>query len=90
MGHPRRRPKRLAEKLLQIRTALAVSQNEMIKRLGVEMSYGSISRWERDKSEPPIEVLLAYARVANVRLETIVDDDVDLLCPSRKAMSSRE
>jgi transcriptional regulator with XRE-family HTH domain len=81
MGHRRRRPNRLAEKLLQIRTALDLSQSEMIKRLGVEISYGSISKWERDKSEPPIEVLLAYARVANVRLEKIVDDDADLTLP---------
>ena len=53
----------------------------MIKQLGLEMSYGSISKWERDKSEPPIEVLLVYARVANVRLEKIVDDDADLTLP---------
>ena len=77
MGHTRRRPKRLAEKLLQIRIALDLSQSEMLKRLRLEMSYGSISKWERDKSEPPIEVLLAYARAANVRLEKIVDDDAD-------------
>jgi transcriptional regulator with XRE-family HTH domain len=77
-GHARRRPKRLAEKLLQIRTALGVSQAEMIKRLGVDMPYRNISNYERDKSEPPINVLLAYARVANVRLEQIVDGDLDL------------
>ena len=78
MGHARRRPKRLAEKLLQIRTALRLSQREMIKRLGVEMPYRNISRYERDKGEPPILVLLAYARVANVRLGQIVNDDADL------------
>ena len=27
---------------------------------------------------PPIEVVLAYARVANVTMEQIVDDDLDL------------
>jgi transcriptional regulator with XRE-family HTH domain len=78
MGHARRRPKRLAEKLLQIRAALGLSQSEMVKRLGVEMPCRKISKFERDKSEPSINVLLAYARVANVSLEQIVDDDQDL------------
>lgn len=78
MGHARRRPKRMAEKLRQIRTARGVSQKEMIKLLGVEIPYKNISRYERDLSEPPLELLLAYARSANVTLEQIVDDDQDL------------
>ena len=79
VGHARRRPKRLAEKLRQIRDALGVSQQEMVKRLGIEMPYQNISKYERDKSEPPIELLLAYARSANISLDQIVDDDED--CP---------
>jgi len=62
------RAKRLAEKLLQIRIALGLSQPKMVKRLGVEMPYRNISRYERDQSEPPMNMLLAYARVANARL----------------------
>lgn len=83
MGHARRRPKRLAEKLLQIRTALGLSQSAMVKRLGVEMPHRYISNYEKDKSEPPLTVLLAYTRVANVSLEQIVDDDADLTFPAR-------
>jgi transcriptional regulator with XRE-family HTH domain len=78
MGHARRRPKRLAEKLLQIRKALGVSQRQMVERLGVEMPYKNISKYEQDKAEPPINVLLAYARAANVQLEQMIDDDQDL------------
>lgn len=78
MGHARRRPKRLAEKLLQIRTALGLCQGDMAKRLPVEISAKHISRYERDQSEPPIEALLAYARAANIRLEQIVDDEFEL------------
>ena len=81
MGHARRRPKRLAEKLLQVRTALGLSQSEMAKRLSVEISAKYVSRYERDQSEPPIELLLAYARIARVRLEQIVDDEQDLTLP---------
>lgn len=78
MGHARRRPKRLAEKLLQIRTALSLSQREMAERLGVERSYNVISKYERDRSVPPIEVVLAYARAVNVQMDQLVDDELDL------------
>jgi transcriptional regulator with XRE-family HTH domain len=78
MGHARRRPKRLAEKLLQIRTALGLSQSEMVELLGIEMPYTNVSKYERYKSEPPIEILLAYTRVAKVEMTQIVDDDLDL------------
>jgi transcriptional regulator with XRE-family HTH domain len=82
MGHARHRPKRLAEKLLQIRKALGLSQKQMAERLseraGVKITHKNISRYERDKSVPFIEVVLAYARLANVLMNQIVDDDVDL------------
>ena len=52
MGHVRRRrrPKRLAEKLLQIREALGLSQCEMAERLGNERTRNIISNYERNKS----------------------------------------
>ena len=78
MGHARNRPDRLAEKLLQIRKAFGLSQRELAKRLGNYRTHHHISKYERGKSVPPIEVVLAYSRVANVLIEQIVDDDVDL------------
>ena len=78
VDHARRRPKRLAEKLRQIRAALGLSQREMAEWLTVEVSDNLISKYEKDKSMPPIELVLAYARVANVPMEQIVDDDLDL------------
>jgi transcriptional regulator with XRE-family HTH domain len=80
MGAPRPKPERLAEKLLAIRTALVVSQPEMHRRLGVEhlIEYHIISRYELGKREPPLMILLAYARVANVWIDVLVDDDLDL------------
>ena len=82
MGHARNRPDRLAEKLLQIRKALGLSQKEMAERLAeraaVKITSKNISRYERDRSVPFIEVVLAYARLANVKMEQIVDDDLDL------------
>ena len=80
MGNPRPRPVRLAEKLLQIRTRLGLSQTQMLERLGLtgSMHYGRISEYEQDKREPTLMTLLAYARAASVHLEDIVDDDLEL------------
>ena len=78
MGHARNRPKRLADKLLQVREALGLSQRELAKRLGNYRTHHHISKYERGKSVPPIEVVLAYSRVANVTMNRIVDDDGDL------------
>jgi transcriptional regulator with XRE-family HTH domain len=80
MGNPRPRPERLAEKLLQIRTGLGLSQTQMLERLGFSdtMHYGRISEYEQDKLEPTLITLLAYARAASVHLEDIVDDNLEL------------
>ncbi len=80
MGHARRRPTRLAGKLLQIRTALGLSQPEMHRRLDVEdeIPYTRISDYELDKSEPTLMILLRYARLAGVHTEVLIDDELDL------------
>lgn len=76
----RRRPKRLAEKLKQVRTSLNLSQNEMLKLLNLEdeMDRERISKYERGILEPPLYVLYAYGQAANVYMEVFVNDDVDL------------
>lgn len=76
----RPKPELLAEKLLRIRERLGLSQTEMLKRLGVEdlIDYTQISRYETGKREPPLKVLLEYARAANVYMEALVDDELDL------------
>lgn len=82
----RQRPKRLAEKLLAIRMALCLSQNEMVNRLGLsgKLLREEISRFERGVGgEPPLDVLLRYARAISVTgrgefLETLIDDEMDL------------
>jgi transcriptional regulator with XRE-family HTH domain len=80
MGHARRRPQRLAEKLRQVRNNLGLSQAELHRRLGVEedIPYTRISDYELDKNEPSLIVLLEYARIAGVHLEEIVDDRMEL------------
>ncbi len=81
MGRASRlRPEHLPEKLLRIRTALGLSQSEMLRRLGFEEDiwYTQISGYELGRSEPPLVILLEYARVANVYVEALIDDELDL------------
>jgi transcriptional regulator with XRE-family HTH domain len=80
MGSIRQRPERLAEKLRQIRIALGLSQGEMLKRLGVEDQIDSarISGFEVGLREPTLIILLQYARLANIYMEALVDDELDL------------
>lgn len=81
MGQSSRpKPTRLAEKLLYIRRSLQISQNELIHQLGasLELTQARISAYERGVREPPLIILLKYARIANVYVDTLIDDDVDL------------
>jgi transcriptional regulator with XRE-family HTH domain len=80
MGYSRPKPERLAGKLRQIREALGLSQSEMLRRLGFENvhAYTRISSYELGRNEPPAMVLLEYARLANVYVEVLIDDSLDL------------
>jgi transcriptional regulator with XRE-family HTH domain len=80
MGSARERPERLAEKLLQIRNDLGLSQTEMLSRVGLgESGYRHyISHFETGKREPSLLILLQYARAANVYIEALIDDELDL------------
>lgn len=82
MGSARRpQPEHLPAKLLQIRQLLGLTQEQMASRLSHIKSPpqpGLISRFEQGKREPSLLVLLEYARIAGIPMETLVDDDTDL------------
>lgn len=82
MGRAQRpRPRRLAEKLLQIRLNLGLSQTELIQRLDfdeLELVQGTISTYELGKREPSLPLLLAYARLAGISTDVLIDDELDL------------
>jgi transcriptional regulator with XRE-family HTH domain len=89
MGRAARpKPKFLGEKLLRIRQALSVSQDGMVERLAASgtLTSASISAYELGQREPPLVVLLEYARLANVYLDALADDHLDLpeKVPSRR------
>lgn len=81
MGRSSRpKPKRLPEKLLRVRAALGVTQREMLKllRLEEDLFQGSISGYELGTREPPLQVLLSYARLAGISTDVLIDDDLDM------------
>lgn len=81
MGRAARlRVNRLGEKLLDIRRSLGLSQNELIRRMGLEdvIYQSSVSGYESGEREPPLPILLQYARVAGLCLDQLIDDDLDL------------
>jgi transcriptional regulator with XRE-family HTH domain len=76
----RKRPKRLPEKLLEIRHKLGLSQSGMVRRMGLEdeIERDYISKYERGTLEPSLWVLLQYARAASVWVDALIDNDLDL------------
>jgi transcriptional regulator with XRE-family HTH domain len=77
---PRERPRRLAAKLFQIRQALDLTQEQMLTalRLDEKVFSSAVSGYELGTSEPPLLVLLKYARLAGVIMDVLVDDELDL------------
>lgn len=81
MGRAKRqRVRRLSEKLLQIRIDLNLSQNELIRELGLEdlIYQSNVSGYESGEREPPLPFILAYARLAEISTDFLIDDELDL------------
>jgi transcriptional regulator with XRE-family HTH domain len=77
---PREKPSRLAEKLSHIRKALNLSQDEMVRQLGLQdqLTREEISKYERGLRTPSLLTLLKYARVAGLIVDDVIDDDLNL------------
>jgi transcriptional regulator with XRE-family HTH domain len=74
-------PKRLSEKLKQIRVRAGLDQTEMVKALKYKASplrAAQISHFELGRREPNSLLLLAYARFAGVTTEVLIDDKMSL------------
>ena len=75
----RPRPARLGEKLKAIRESLGLSQNEMLAELGLRThNRSTISGYELGTKEPPLPVLLKYARLVGISTDFIIDDEMKL------------
>lgn len=86
MGNPRPRPKLLPHKLLAIREFLNVGQVDMASELQSQLlshcgrqfqiQPARISEYENGEREPNLFVLVAYIRLGQVHMESLVDDDI--------------
>jgi transcriptional regulator with XRE-family HTH domain len=73
-------PKKLGAKLRQIRLALGLTQEEMLKQLDLPpvVTQSTISAYERNAKLPPYFVLARYGDIANIWIDALVRDYVDL------------
>lgn len=82
MGRKERtKPERLAEKLKAIRVSKDLTAEALIEQLDcpkITLYRSSITEFENGKREPPSLILLAYARLAAIAVETLIDDELDL------------
>jgi transcriptional regulator with XRE-family HTH domain len=82
------KPLRLPEKLLQIRKRLDLSQNALLVKLGFQdkLFRSNISQYELGSREPSLLLILNYAKLANVYVDVLIDDELDLpdQIPSRE------
>ena len=81
MGRSARpKPKQLPDKLRGIREALGLSQSEMLVRLGLreKLMRAAVSGYELGTIEPPLPVILQYARLAGICTDVLLDDELGL------------
>ena len=72
-------PKHLAKKLRRVREGLGLTQAVMCNRLGFPKIHPAhISAYEQGKREPPLPVLLKYARLAGISTDMLIDDKLRL------------
>ena len=71
---------RLPQKLKAIRVAMKLSQNEILERLGFAdyLFRSNVSQYERGLRVPAPAVLLAYARLANLNVAVLIDDNLEM------------
>jgi transcriptional regulator with XRE-family HTH domain len=75
---PRNKPMKLSHKLLAIRKRLGMSQTELARALELKVHYSAVSNYELGTREPDLLIVLRYARLARIPMETLVDDQLNL------------
>jgi len=78
----RKSPKKLGEKMRQVRVWLDMTQEEVAEKLGTDS--GSISRYERGLRDPSLLELLAFSRMSGAGMELLVDDKMSLAKKARR------
>jgi transcriptional regulator with XRE-family HTH domain len=82
MGRAKReQPNRIGEKVRDIRLKLELTQEAMYNALveqGVKVHLGYVSLYEIGERVPSLLVTLAYARIAGISTDVLIDDELDL------------
>lgn len=82
MGRGKRiRPARLGEKLSVIRDHFGCTLEQMAEKLSgkqIVVRRQAVSQYELGDNEPPLPILLRYARLAGITIDILADDEIDL------------
>ena len=81
MATKRNTPKELAGKLREIRARLGLDHEELahkLQKFEPTVYPGLVLRFEHGKVEPSLLVVLGYARLAGISMESLVDDRMKL------------
>lgn len=74
-------PKKLAQKLKALRLTLKLSQSDMadsLEKQGVKVHRGYIGLYEIEERTPTLLIILAYAKVAGISSDYLIDDKLEL------------
>jgi transcriptional regulator with XRE-family HTH domain len=74
-------PKKLGKKLRQIREGLGMSQRQIVDALNYKdtpLRASQISQYENGQREPTMMLVLAYARLAGISTDVLIDDKMKL------------
>ena len=70
-------PKKLPAKLLAIRETLGMSQRQLVDALNYKatpLRASQISQYENGQREPTMMLVLAYAKLAKLSTDVLIDD----------------
>lgn len=74
-------PKKLGKKMRQIRESLGMSQRQIVDALNYKatpLRASQISQYENGQREPTMMLVLAYAKLAGISTDVLIDDKMKL------------
>lgn len=74
-------PKKLGKKMRQIREGLGMSQRQIVDALNYKatpLRASQISQYENGQREPTMMLVLAYAKLAKISTDVLIDDKMKL------------
>jgi transcriptional regulator with XRE-family HTH domain len=77
---PAYKPLRLGQKVVEIRKKLGLSQNGLLRYVGLaeDLFQGDISAFELGNRIPDLRTLLLLANAVGVYVDVLIDDELDL------------